>query len=183
MGRTLQISPASETEIQTSPAADAIESGPLPAESVVRTSFFAGSTIETVPSSMFGTQSSPLIHAEPSGFAPTSTRAVTAPVVGSTRKTRPVSLETHSESLDGVIQSTLASEIRFTTLLVLTLILSSLLPPRSATHSEPNAYTTPFGVAPALIVAVTLFFFGLMRRTVPSSSLVTHTLPAANVAP
>src|SRR3954447_26479432 len=123
MGRTLQISPASDTESHTSPPADAIESGPLPAARVVRTAFFAGSTIETVPSSMFGTHSSPLIHADPSGLAPTSTFAVTAPVAGSTRKTRPVSLETQSASGEGVIQSTLASEIRFTTLFVRTLIL------------------------------------------------------------
>jgi hypothetical protein len=105
----------------------------------VRTSFFAGSTIEMVPSSMFGTHSSPLIHAEPRGLAPTCTLAVTEPVAGSTRKTRPVSLETHSASGEGVIQSTFASEIRFTTLFVLTLILKSLPPPRSATQSEPNA--------------------------------------------
>src|SRR5262249_34733627 len=140
-------------------------------------------TIEIVPSSMFGTHSSPLIQADPSGLAPTSMRAVTEPVAGSTRKTRPVSLDTHRESDDGVIQSTFASEMRLTTLFVLTLILKSFPPPRSATHREPNAYTTPLGVMPALIVAVTLFLFGLMRRTVPSSSLVTQTLPAANVAP
>src|SRR5215211_8258827 len=121
MGRTLQISPASETEIQTSPAADAIESGPLPAERVVRTAFFAGSTIEIVPSSMFGTQSSPLTHAEPSGFAPTGMVATTAPPAGSIRVICPASLETQSASGDGVIQSAFGTLILFVTLFVFTL--------------------------------------------------------------
>jgi hypothetical protein len=34
-----------------------------------------------------------------------------------------------------------------------------------------------------LIFLTTRFFFGLIRRTVPSASLVTQTLPAPNATP
>jgi len=69
----------------------------------------ATSTTETVFESMFGTQSSPRITTEARGFSPTGTDAVIWSVCGSSRYTLFVSLEIHSASAVGVIQSACSS--------------------------------------------------------------------------
>ncbi|HEY3051680.1 MAG TPA: hypothetical protein VGJ40_08125 [Gaiellaceae bacterium] len=84
--------------------------------SVVRTALRAGSITETVPSSMFGTHSSPATQADASGFLPTGIRASMDPVAGSRRTTSSASVETHSASAEGVIQSDFGTAKRATTL-------------------------------------------------------------------
>ena len=138
---------------------------------------------ETVPSSMFGTHSSPPIQADASGFVPTGIRASTAPVAGSSRTTSFASVETQRASADGVIQSAFGTGKRATTRFRRTSTFSTLSAAQVGDPDRAERVGDAVRLRPGPIFATTLFFFGLIRRSVRSLSLVTQTLPPPKASP
>src|SRR3954447_9056316 len=128
---------------QASPSISVTTNGPDPTATLRATRFVDGSTIATVFPAITGTQTLPPTTAgSPRKVAATSIFATILFVRGSIRASSPICVAIQTASAEAAVQEALSTGIRASTLPVRGSIRTTG-PDGPATHTDPNAQTTP----------------------------------------